>query len=59
MENAPADLGFARLSMFGPLTLPVATATVAVDAAPSGPIEYEPPLLSDRTAPPDPPPPRL
>lgn len=58
MQSTQSDLGLALLSMLGPLTLPVAAATVVADATPSRPIEYQPPLLSDGTLPPDPPPPR-
>ena len=58
LQSTQSDLGFALLSMLGPVTLPVAPATVAADATPSRSIEYQAPLLSDSTLSPDPPPPR-
>jgi hypothetical protein len=58
LQSTQSDLGLALLSALGPLTLPVAAASVVADATPSRPVEYEPPLLSDATLPPDPPPPR-
>lgn len=57
MQNTQSDLGLALLSMLGPLTLPVA-ATVVVDRSSPRAIEYRSPFLSDRSAPPEPPPPR-
>ena len=58
LQSTQNDLGLALISMLGPLTLPVASATIVADATPSHPIDYQPPLLSDGTLPPDPPPPR-
>ena len=58
LQSTQSDLGFAPLSMLGPLTLPVTAATGVADATPSRPIDYQLPLLSDGTVPPDPPPPR-
>ncbi len=58
MQSTQSDLGFALMSMLGPLTLPVMTATAVADVSPSRAIEYQTPLFSNRTAPPDPPPPR-
>jgi hypothetical protein len=57
LQSTQNDLGFALLSMLGP-PLPVAAATVVADATLSRPLEYQPPVLSDGTFSPDPPPPR-
>jgi hypothetical protein len=60
LQSAPSDLGFALVSMPGPLSLPVAAAAVVADAAPSRLVAaYQPPLRSNGSLPPDPPPPRL
>jgi len=59
LQSTQNDLGLALMSMLGPLTLPVVTATVVADLSPSRAIQYEPPLPSDRNLPPDPPPPRI
>jgi hypothetical protein len=58
MQSTHNGLESALLSMLGPLTLPVATATVIADATPSSAIAYQSPLRSNSTFPPDPPPPR-
>ena len=58
MQSTQSDLGFALLSMLGPLILPVTAASVAVDAASSYRIEYQPPLITHGSLPPEPPPPR-
>ena len=58
MQSTQDDLGMALLSMFGQLTLPVATVeVVAVISAPI-PKGYDATLPLDWTAPPDAPPPR-
>jgi hypothetical protein len=57
LQNTQHDLAF--LSMLGPVTLPVPTATVVADVAPTAAFEYYTPVICERTVPPDPPPPRV
>ena len=57
-QSSQNDLGLTLLSMLGPLTLPVAAFDIVAMISAPAPKGYDATLPQDRTAPPDPPPPR-